>query len=163
MICAGSYAGIAMARRCGERLTSLRQFLSCTVFLRSYLNYTSVELSEGLVQCARGSNQKVNGFFSLVAATLKKDYLVTPEYAVEEGLKAYKDALALCKEDCEALRLLGANLGRLDKAEQEKCLLMVEKRLAVLEREAAVLRDRNSKMYCYLGICSSMMIVLLLV
>lgn len=163
VIFVGSYVGFSLAKQCGERLTSLRQILSCIVSLRSYMNYTSMELSDGLVQCAHGTNKKVTGFFLLIASLLKKNFLTTPEAAVNEGLNVYKRLLALKEEDCEVLKLLGSNLGRMNKSEQEKYLLMVEKRLEILEREAARFRDKNSKMYRYLGVCGGMMIVLLLV
>lgn len=163
IVFSGTYIGFALAKQCSDRLISLRQILSCIVALRSYMNYTAMELGDSMIQCASGANRKVAAFFLSVASLLKKNYLITPKEAIIESLKIYKNQLALTKEDCEVLILFGCNLGQMNKQEQENYLLMIEKRLEILEREAANLRDKNSKMYRYLGICASMLIVLLLI
>lgn len=159
----GAYIGFALAKRCADRPANLRQFLSCIVSLKSYMQYTSMPLSDSLVQCAAGAGRDVTGFFLSAAALLRKNYLMTPKEAVETSLQSYRVRLALTREDCELLVLLGCNLGRMNKEEQEKYLVMIERRLEILEREATSMRDRNCKMYRYLGVCGSMMVVLLLI
>lgn len=163
VVFAGGYAGFSLAARCVARPEQLRQLLSCVVSLKSYMNYASMPLADGLTQCAAGSGPAVQRFFFTTAQTLKNDYTATPKEAIEKALAEGKSKLALCEADCETLILFGCNLGIMDKKEQQNHLTMIEKRLEILEREAISLRDRNSKMYRYMGICCSLMVVLLLI
>jgi stage III sporulation protein AB len=71
--------------------------------------------------------------------------------------------LVLEKPELELLSVLGANLGAIDRIEQEKYLNMIQEQLRQLEAEAAHISGQNSKMYRYLGICGSLAIVILLV
>lgn len=163
IIFTGAYIGFSLAKRCSDRPANLRQILSCIVALKSYMNYASMPLAESLVQCSSGTGKNVSGFFLTVAGLLKKNYLMQPQEAIEKTLVDYRYKLALVQEDCDLLILLGCNLGHMDKTEQDKYLLMVEQRLEILEREATVDRDKNCKMYRYLGVCGSLMVVLLLI
>lgn len=158
----GGYMGFMLANRCRERPDNLRQLLSCIVSLKSYMNYTAMPLSDGLMNCATGANQKVTTFFTSAAALLKNNYTLSPKEAIMRTLSVEQGKLALTKEDCEVLILFGSNLGIMDRTEQQNYLTMIEKRLEILEREAVSTRDRNCKMYRYLGICGSLMVVLLL-
>lgn len=162
VIFAGSYLGFSMAQRYTKRPNHLRQVLSCIVALKSYMNYTAMPLSDGLMNCTIGVNQEVANFFTTTATLLKNDYLMSPQEAIRKSLEMYKNKLSLTKEDCEVLMLFGCHLGKMDREEQQKYLAMIQKRLEILENEAAILRDKNSKMYRYLGVCGSLMVVLLL-
>lgn len=163
VVFAGGCIGFTMASRCAARPEHLRQILSAVVSLRSYMSYAASPLSEGLARCAAGTNRLVAGFFLRAAELLRENYTMTPKEAVERALTEYARPLALKKEDCDTLLLFGCNLGSMDKKEQASYLTMIEKRLAILEREAAARRDADSKMYRYLGVCCSLMVVLLLI
>lgn len=163
VVFAGGSIGFMMASRCAARPDQLRQILSAVATLKSYMNYASAPLADGLDQCADGAGEAVARFFRSAAASLRADYTLSPREAVERAIKDCGACLALEKADLEALILFGCNLGAMDKKEQQSHLTMIEKRLEILEREAAALRDRNSKMYRYLGICGALTVVLLLI
>lgn len=162
VIFAGSYLGFSIAKRYIKRPNNLRQVLSCIVSLKSYINYTVMPLSDSLMNCALGANQEVTNFFITTANLLKNNYLLLPQEAIQQSLILHKNKLSLTKEDCEVLLLFGCHLGEMNREEQQKYLTMIQKRLEILEGEATALRDKNSKMYRYLGVCGSLMVVLLL-
>jgi len=78
-------------------------------------------------------------------------------------MKENASILALENPEIELLLALGANLGSLNREEQQKYLSMVQDELRKIELEAVKLREQNVKMYCYLGVCGSLALVILLV
>lgn len=161
IVLAGSYIGFAMARQCCNRPRYLRRILSCVTTLKSYLNYMDAPLTEGLCECVKGCDGIVREFFLEFAERLE-DYLIAPETAIAGALETYQEQMALTDEDREVLLLLGSRLGKVDRAEQQKHLSMIEKRLEFLARQAEEVSEKNSKLYRYMGVCTSLFLVLLL-
>ena len=71
--------------------------------------------------------------------------------------------LAIDKPEKEILTILGANLGAMNREEQNKYITMIQEQLEKLEQEAVRKRDLNTKMYRYLGVCGGLVVVILLV
>lgn len=161
IIVAGSYIGFAMARQCCNRPRYLRRILSCVTMLKSYLNYMDAPLTEGLCECVKGCDGIVKEFFLEFAEQLE-DYLISPEAAMSRTLEVYQEQMALSEEDREVMLLMGSRLGKVDRTEQQRHLLMIEKRLEFLAGQAEELSEKNSKMYRYMGVCTSLFLVLLL-
>jgi stage III sporulation protein AB len=120
-------------------------------------------LHEALIQCTHGTYGAVGEFFHDTAILLEQSSAVTPQQAINTVLSHMQERLFLDKAELEVLGVLGANLGVMNREEQGNYLTMIMKQLEKFECEAARLRDLNTKMYRYLGICSGLAIVILLV
>lgn len=157
-----TYFGLYLARQCQNRAKHIRQILSCIVSLKGYMTYGAVTLAEGLESSSKGIEGVTAEFFLDFAKRLRDDYTITPKGAIVQSLAVYEKKLALNKEDHEVLVLFASQLGIMDRVEQEKYLTMIEKRFDFLAGEAAKSCEANCKMYRYLGLCSGLLIVLIL-
>jgi stage III sporulation protein AB len=162
IIIAGSALGFNIAARYTERPRQIRQLIACLASLKAYISYAAIPLPEALVSCTGGSKGIISEFFLRTASILTKCGWLTPREAMEEAVHEVS-GLVLEKPELELLSVLGANLGAIDRIEQEKYLNMIQEQLRQLEAEAAHISGQNSKMYRYLGICGSLAIVILLV
>lgn len=158
-----TYFGLYLAKQCQNRAKHIRQILSCIVSLKGYMTYGAVPLAEGLANCSKGVEGITADFFTDFSRRLQEDYTLTPKGAIIRTLSVYEKKLALNQEDKEVLILFASQLGIMDRIEQEKYLTMIEKRLDFLAGEAARNCDANCKMYRYLGLCSGLLIILILI
>lgn len=158
-----SSIGFQMASRCQGRPRHLRQIISCLGSLRSHIIYACLPLHEAVAQCTNGTNGPVAVFFQKVADMLEKNGSLTPQEIIRNILNEMQGTLMLKSPEIEVLHVLGGNLGVMNCREQEKYLLMVIEQLEQFENEAIRLRDLNTKMYRYLGVCGGLAIVIILV
>lgn len=157
-----SYIGFQFATRCSVRPEQIRQMISCLGSLKSYITYACLPLHEALIQCTHGTDGPVAEFFHKIASLLEDNGVLTPQHAMDRALIDMRGRLFLGKSEVEVLRVLGGNLGAMNREEQGNYLTMVIEQLEKIEYEAARLRDLNTKMYRYLGICGGLAIVILL-
>jgi len=158
-----SWIGFQLAARCSGRPQHIRQVVGCLGSLKSYITYASMPLHEALIQCTRGTYGAVADFFQHTATLLEEDGGLSPQQAISIVLGDMQGRLMLKEPELEILSVLGANLGIMNRQEQGNYLSMIIEQLEKFEGEAARLRDLNTKMYRYLGICGGLAIVILLV
>lgn len=163
IVLTGSYIGFLMAARCRERPRQIGQLLSCLASLKSYINYVTMPLPEALSNCVNGVRGPIADMFLHMASKLKETGWLTPQEAIEDAMQHHRNRLALDIPEQEILAILGANLGLVNREEQYKYIGVIEAQLRKIEHEAVRYRDQNVKMYQYLGVCGSLMIVILLV
>ncbi|MGI6093318.1 MAG: stage III sporulation protein AB [Veillonellaceae bacterium] len=162
VIIAGTSLGFMLANRCSERPRQIRQIISCIGSLKTYIGYISLPLSEALRNCTNGTYGAVNNLFQNMALILSENGWMTPQEALNQAINE-TNMLALERPELEILAALGANLGSTSREEQKTYLDMVQEQLAKIEQDAIRLRDHNSKMYRYLGICGGLAIVIVLI
>ncbi|MBP2625542.1 MAG: stage sporulation protein [Firmicutes bacterium] len=158
-----SCIGFQLAARCSGRPQHIRQIVSCLGSLKSYITYASLPLHEALSQCTHGTYGPVAEFFHHTATLLEQNGGLSPQQAINIVLGDMQGRLILKQSELEILGILGANLGIMNRQEQGNYLSMIIEELEKLESEAARLRDLNTRMYRYLGICGGLAIVILLV
>ena len=158
-----SWVGFQLAARCSGRPQHIRQVVSCLGSLKSYITYASMPLHEALIQCTHGTYGPVADLFHHTATLLEQNGGLSPQQAISTVLHDMQGRLMLKKPELEILSILGANLGIMNRQEQGNYLSMIIEQLEKFEGEAARLRDLNTKMYRYLGICGGLAIVILLV
>jgi stage III sporulation protein AB len=158
-----TYIGFQMASRCQARPRHLRQIISCLGSLRSYIIYACLPLHEAVAQCTNGTDGPVAVFFQNIAIMLEKEATLTPQEVIKRVLSEMRGSLMLKNPEIEVLHVLGGNLGVMNCKEQEKYLSLIIEQLERFENEAIRLRDLNTKMYRYLGICGGMAIVIILI
>jgi len=158
-----SWVGFQLAARCSGRPQHIRQMVSCLGSLKSYITYASMPLHEALMQCTQGIYGPIADFFHHTAELLEGNGGLSPQQAINTVLGDMQGQLMLKQPELEILSILGANLGQMNRQEQGNYLTMIIEQLEKFEGEAARLRDLNTKMYRYLGICGGLAIVILLV
>ncbi|GBG55042.1 stage III sporulation protein SpoAB [Sporomusaceae bacterium FL31] len=163
VLTACTYIGFRLSLRCSERPQHIRHFISCIVSLKAYINYISMPLSEALIKATVGTKGPVAGFFKETARLLESNVWMNPQQAIVQVLNKMENQLAIDKPEKEILTILGANLGAMNREEQNKYITMIQEQLEKLEQEAVRKRDLNTKMYRYLGVCGGLVVVILLV
>jgi len=158
-----SFIGFQLAARCKTRPEHIRQIISCLGSLKSYITYAYLPLHEALIQCTKGIHGPVAALFHTTAHHLEENGELSPQQAIDIVLHDMQEDLLLDRPELELLGILGANLGTLNREEQGNYLSMIIEQLERFEVEATRLRDLNSKMYRYLGICGGLTIIILLV
>lgn len=159
----GTTIGFKLAKRCIERPRQIRQIATCLVSLKSYISYACLPLSEALQRCTIGTQGVIADFFQALAVQLEQNGWMTPQEAMQHILKEYTGKLAVDQGEIEILLVMGSNLGSMNREEQVKYLDMTEKQLLKVELQAIEIQNRNTRMYRYLGICSSLAVIILLV
>ncbi|TWH48929.1 stage III sporulation protein SpoIIIAB [Sporomusa sp. KB1] len=162
IVVAGTAMGFSVAARYAERPRQIRQLISCLSALKSHINYAAIPLPEALSQCTSGIAGPVADFFHTMSLLLLNNGWLTPQAAMDQALIEAKQ-LVLNQPEREILAVFSANLGSMDREEQHKSLELVQEQLSRIQYEAEKLCEQNVKMYRYLGLCSSLAIVIILV
>ena len=126
IVISGTCIGFQMANRYNERPRQIRQIISCLASLKSYINYISMPLTEALVRCTNGTDGVIAKLFHDTAQILQANGWMTPQEAINQVLSQEQKRLVLAKPELEILAILGANLGFMNREEQEKFLDMVQ-------------------------------------
>lgn len=162
IIFSGTYIGFKLAKKFSERPVQIRQILSCLASLKTYINYVSMPLPEALIICTNGVEGPIKKLFQRTGELLESNGCLNPKKALEYAVEEVRIELSLENAELEILHSLGANLGLINRIEQERYIAMIEVQLQEIEHEAIRYRDQNVKMYRYLGICSSLVVVIIL-
>lgn len=162
IIVAGMVLGFSMSRHFVLRPQQVRQLIICLAALKSFINYAAMPLPEALLECVQGVDGPIQRLFTVTSELLVKKGWLTPKEAFQEARTNVTNDLALEEPEWQALIALGANLGSMGREEQDIQLKMIGKHLEKIEQEAIVLRERNVKLYRYLGVCGSLAVVILL-
>lgn len=162
VILSGTVLGFQWARRYQDRPRQIAQIISYLASLKSHINYALLPLPEALEKSAAGIPGPIADFFLQVSLKLRQTGWITPAEAINEVLHASENKLALADPEQDILRIFGANLGQVNREEQYKLIIVVEAEMQKIWQEAVQDRDKNVKMYQYLGICGSLALVILL-
>lgn len=163
VITAGTLLGFTLAARYKSRPQQLRQLINGIVALKSYIRYASTPLAEAFSQSSRGLSGAVADLFATVGKRLARENSLTPQEAIINAFADASDELSLKRQEREAFVLFAANLGQMNREEQERYCDMVMRQLEKIEIDALSLRDQNVAMYRYLGVCGGMAVAILLI
>jgi stage III sporulation protein AB len=157
--CLGFHTALSFAKRPRH----LRQIISCLAALKSQINYSSSHLSEALLKSTAGVGGPVERLFKNTGAILNEEGYLTPQEALRLAYKEEQEELALKRPERELLSVLFANLGIMDKSEQQKTISLAEYQLKLMQEEAQEFSARNVKMYRYLGVCGGVAVVIIFI
>ncbi len=163
VIATGAILGFSLAARYKNRPQQVRQLINGIVALKSYIGYVSMPLAEAFYASSRGLSGVMGEVFVEIGNCLQRDAAITPQEAIATALSHAGDQLALRRLEQEAFILFGANLGKMNREEQERYCDMLMAQLEKIEQDALTLRDQNVAMYRYLGVCGGMAVVILLI
>ena len=162
VVMAGGAMGFKLANRYSERPRQIQQLIGCLAALKSYISYVSLPLSEALARSAEGVEGAVADLLHTTANILEDQGWLTPQEALQTAFLQTGGDLVFEKPELEILSVLGANLGLLNREEQQQYICMVQEQLRNIEQDAIRAREQNVKMYRYLGVCGSLALVILL-
>jgi stage III sporulation protein AB len=162
IIITSTYIGFSLASRYAERPRQIRQLISCLSALKSHITYAAVPLPEALSQCTCGLTGPVADFFHTTSLLLLHNAWLTPQAAIAQVLKDSKQ-LVFNQPEWELLTSFSATLGSMDRTEQQKSLELIHDQLSRIQQDAETRCEQNVKMYRYLGVCSGLAIVIILV
>lgn len=163
VIAASGLIGFRLAACYKDRPQQVRQVMNGIVALKSYIRYASTPLAEAFSESARGLSGVICVLFTTVGDCLRRENSLTPQEAIARAMAICSDRLALKGQEREAFILFGANLGKMNREEQERYCDMLLAQLEKIEQDALILRDQNVAMYRYLGVCGGMTLVILLI
>lgn len=162
IVTAGAFFGFELAKRYIERPKQIRQLMNGIRSLQSYIHYAAMPLSEAFSQAARGVAAPISDLLAGTGAIMRKDAYLTPQEALTLAVKEMQYRLALHKAEVDDLILFAANLGFMNREEQQKYCDMILSQLGKYEQEALKVKEQNVTMYRYLGVCGGLMIVILI-
>jgi len=152
-------AGFAVAKRFTERPRQLADLCLGLEVLRTEIVYAATPLATALgtlrVRAPMGE------FFARAGEGIAA--LKTARSAWEDALTVLGAKSALLERDLTTLRHLGEVLGTSDRADQERHLLVVTRRLESLQREAEEEAKRSATLWKYLGVLSGITLVIILI
>ncbi len=162
IIIAGSTLGFRFASRYEDRLTQIQQLISCLTTLESYIEHVAMPLSQAFRQITQGMEGPIADLFTEAAALMENSRHLTPVMALQLTFDKLIDDLRLEETEQELLLLFAANLVIIDPKGHSPYFAMVRKQLRDIQELARQNKASNAKMFRYLGICGSLVLVILL-
>lgn len=157
------YAGIKLAGVFGLRTEVLRFMQSGLNLLETEISYGSTPLPLALRRVGEKLDQKSGAPFLHAASVLELNRGATASEAWEEGVMLLSRDVPLSKEEISILTIFGRGLGSSAREEQLKNIALTREQLRIAEKAALEAREKNQKMWRYMGFCLGTVIVLLLI
>lgn len=162
IIAACGLVGIIVSKSYLLRPKYLHDLSAALQLLETEINYTRTSLPEACTIIAKRIKEPVSQFFTCFAESLKNESGVNAQEAWDNSLIVLADA-GFLKQDIEIIKQLGSVLGRSDAADQLKHITALQKRIQALAKVAELERDKNVRLWNYLGFCIGALVVLLLI
>ena len=163
ILSAATCLGFRAAAAFAERPRHISQMISCLCALKSQINYISCPLSEAFFKSTAGVYGPVARLFQNIGGILEEKGWLTPLEAMNLAYAMEKEELALKRPELETLEALFANLGIMDREEQQKSINLAEYQLTRIQEDAQEFSAQNVKMYRYLGICGGLALILIFI
>ncbi len=168
MAAAAVAGGFLLAGEWEMRIKMLGIFRQMAVYLKARILYSNETLPEALKEIGgrfadenSGMAAEAGRFFLRVEKRMEEEAGKPFAEIWKEEMEKFPDDLPLRKEDLEALRTLGKNLGYADKKTQERTILFYLERaddsLAFLKKEM----ESRTKLYRSLGMAAGLFILVL--
>lgn len=161
-ILACGFAGIIMARSYTMRPKYLQDFATALQLLATEIDYGRTSLPEACHKISGQTIPPIAQFFGDFASLLDNDSSLNASEAWNKALAHLSDG-GFIKNDVEIIAQLGNVIGRSDANDQLKHILIVQKQLQSCGEQAMGERDKNVRLWNYLGFCVGSLVVLLLI
>jgi len=162
VILSSSMIGFIIAGSYKNRPTTLRNLQVALSMLESEINYGHMPLPQALRSISKKCDKDVADLFAQTAHYLSSRRGLTADEAWEMSLKEFFLNSNIAENDYEILIAFGKYLGSTDKQDQIKNIRLALDNLRQQELSSIHEKEKNEKMWRYLGVLSGIMIVLLL-
>ena len=156
-----TWGGFEFSKSYSDRTRQLRHFRNSLQALEAEIMYGHVPLSEAAARLSKQMPKPVARFWGDFSAQLGEQD-ATVKTAWEKSLKASGPFLALRKAELEILAQFGETLGRHDRFQQQKQIILAMTHLEREEEEAVQSQMKYEKMVKSLGFLSGLLIIILL-
>ena len=163
VIGASTMMGYLVAEKYSKRPAELRTLQAALQMLELEIAFSVNALPEAFERIAQSLPENIGMLFAHASELLKERTGIPAKKAWRLALKKAYDHLHLEKQDREILITFGNSLGCSDKDNQIKNIHLACSKLAMEEKKAEVLRQKNEKMYKSLGVLAGILIALLFV
>jgi len=156
------YCGLRIAAVYERRAETLRIMQNALTLLETEISYTATPLAQALERVAGKLNGDCRLLFLKAAELIGAGDGRPASEAWEAGLETLNKLVPFSAEEKSILLLFGRGLGNSLKEEQLKNIALAKVQLRGVERSAVEAREKNKKMWQYMGFCMGMVVVLLL-
>jgi stage III sporulation protein AB len=156
-------AGFICGERLKKRVQQLNEIERSVIQLQSEITYVYTPLPEAFIKVAEKSKQPINHIFKNVSQDLIGNRVENVYEAFNGALYKNKDKLYLNNEDIEIILDLTKSLGESDIDGQNNIFSLTLSNLKKQIKIAEMLKNKNLKMYRYLGFTIGAMMVIILI
>jgi stage III sporulation protein AB len=162
LIIASGIVGLVVARNYSLRPQQIRYLQNAMQMLETEILYGLTPLPLALKRVGKRLPHPINDLFYKTADLLIEGEGLTAGEAWEIALHDLEEESALLPEDLDILVYFGQSLGGSDREEQSKNLKLVKEHLINMEKKADQLKEKNQKLWQYLGFSLGAIIALIL-
>ncbi|MGM9927360.1 MAG: stage III sporulation protein SpoIIIAB [Bacillus sp. (in: firmicutes)] len=162
ILVACTWVGMEASRQISQRPKQLRYFRSALQALEAEIMYGHAPLQEAAVRLSKQLPKPVNMFFQTFAEKLQGQE-VTVKAAWDESFVELQPLLALKENEVEILSQFGETLGKHDRYQQQKQIILTMSHLEREENEALQYQNKYEKMVKSLGFLGGLLLIILLV
>ncbi len=163
IICGCGYTGLKIAAVYQKRADTLRILQNGLSLLETEIRYASTPLPQALQRVGEKLNRESRVIFTRAADIMQLREGCAVSEAWDAGIKTLSEAVWISAEETSILALFGKGLGNSAKEDQLKNIALAKEQLHMAEKSAAAAREKNKRMWQYMGFCFGTVIVLLLV
>jgi len=154
--------GLVVARNYSLRPQQIRYLQNGIKMLETEMLFGLTPLPQALKRIGKRMPYPIDKFYILTADLLINGEGLTAAEAWEMGLEELDQNSALLPEDLDILLYFGQSLGGSDREEQSKNLRLVQEHLRNAEIKAEQLKEKNQKLWQYLGFSLGTIVALIL-
>jgi len=162
IVCSGAI-GLIIAKQYSLRPIQLRNFQFSLQMLATDISYAAIPLPEALLSLSKKTDKRIADVFKLAGEMLNSRVGYTADEAWEYALSQIIPKTALKSADQEILINLGKSLGLSDREDQIKhiqlAITQLEQQISIAQSE----KDKNEKVWKYLGFCTGLMLVIFII
>lgn len=162
IILAGFVGGRFIGYQYTQRARELQEFANALHLLETEIGYGQTLLPLAAARLAEISPQPHKGFFQMFHQVLQSFEGLTADQAWQKVITETANNFCLKSEDWEVLQQYGRALGSSNDQDQVRHLKVAEKRLESLEAKAREEAEKMSRLWNYVGILTSIMVVIIL-
>lgn len=146
-----------------RKVRILRAMQYAINLLEADILYTSSPLGEAFERAGKRAETPINHLFLFFAEGLIRKSGIGMDVLFSDGMKKLGKELMFNQEEMDVAGSFFTTLGTTDLEGQKKNFNITIKKLDELERMAEEKRIKNEKLFRYLGVCTGMLIVIILV
>lgn len=158
-----TYGGLKVAETYRKRAEFLRYLQNGLNLLETEISFSSTPLPLALNRISGKLRGESRLIFARASEALQRNRGLSANEAWEEGIDYLKEHISLNKEETDILVLFGHALGGSAREDQLKNIALTRRQLSLMEKNADEAKEKNQKMWQYLGFCTGAVIVLILI
>ncbi|KMT21340.1 stage III sporulation protein SpoIIIAB [Clostridium cylindrosporum] len=163
VIMSTTLVGFYYSRMFSERLKQIRELQYSLNMLESEIIYSASPLIQAMEYVAERSRAPINEFFRVFSEKLYKKEIEGILEGFQSTMMEFKGKLRLEKDEIDTLASFVKSLESSDLEGQKANFNITMKKLEGFEKRAEESMTKNEKLYKYLGVCSGLLVVIILV